>query len=293
VPVPVRSMLDIGSPLPAAVPKSPTPSSAKTSPTLSSHRVPLASQAVHHRSMSDAATKPALDFGPRSPPLPKDRANDPTSAYQFADIYATNVGQYLPAKRTGQAAHRSSSIGEALRGSDLSSLVLPGDRGKSFGTKGNSKSKSPHNRFSLRSNSPHNSLLGNPSTRAQPQLPPGSYALDNGQVIDMNNAYRRLSDANLLYHGSNLTSYSKKKPEPEGHGRLEKLNMSPYGEILTDDDDSDGDVVNSSDEESQRGRKLHPREEDSGKISKTLLGAAEDERKFLRTCTRIPLLRNF
>lgn len=282
-PAPVRSMLDITSP-PSSVSKSKPPmtSSAQTSPTLATHRVvPVAGKEVHHRSMSDATTKPVLDFGgPRSPPLPHERNNDPTSAYRFADIYATNVGQALPpGKRTAQPHPRSSSIGEALRGADLSNLVLPGDRGKSFSMKGNNKSKSPNNRFSLRSHSPHGTLL---SSSARNQQPAGSILLDNGQVFDMNNAYRRLSDANLLYGGSNLASYTKKKIEPDGHGRLEKSNMSPYGEILTDDD-SDEDVVNSSDEEDHRGRKLTTRAEshgDGSRAAKSLLAAAEDERRF-------------
>jgi nucleotide-binding universal stress UspA family protein len=276
---PVRSMLDIGG-TPPPMPKSPAVSSAQTSPTLSSHRVPAPGSDLHIRSMSDATAKPVLDFGPRSPPL--HRNVDPTSAYKFSDIYATNVGQARPGSRISQPS-RSSSIGEALRGSDLSNLVLPGEFGRQFNSlRGKSKSKSPSNRFNLRSNSPHGSLLGRSSSRNQDN---GTIMLEDGQIIDKNSAYRRLSDANLIYGGSSLSSLPRKKSDPDGHGRIPKLNMSPYGEILTDDD-SDDDVGNSSDEENHRGRKLTTRAESEGggegRAAKSLLAAAEDESKLFR-----------
>ncbi|ORY62496.1 uncharacterized protein BCR38DRAFT_346822 [Pseudomassariella vexata] len=277
---PRRSMLDI-----AGAPAQSAPSSAQTSPILTSHRASLMPQSSqHHRSMSDAASKP-VDFGPRSPPIPRDRNNDPTAAYQFSDIYATNVGQALPGyKRSSQTGGaRSSSIGDALRG-ELSNLTLPGDGRKQsqYSLRPNSKSKSPSNRFSVRSSSPGGGLLGN---RNRNELS-GTMMLDNGTVIDMNNAYRRLSDANLIYGSPGLASYTRKKAESEGHGRLEKSNMSPYGELLPDDD-SDDDVANTSDEEDHRGRKLTTRGESSGddaalggaRTAKSLLAAAEDERK--------------
>lgn len=269
---PVRSMLDVGG---RSTPKSGQTSSAQTSPTMSSQRLALANQIDHHRSMSDAASKPEPGFKLRSPPL-RERPSDITSAYQFSDIYATNVGQAQPTRRGGPSAPRSSSIGEALRGADLSNLVLPGDNRKPFSLRGNSKSKSPSNRFSLRSSSPHGSLLGNSGNRKSTS----NVITDNdGHAIDMSNAYRRLSDANLLYGGSSLASYARKKSEAEGHGRLEKLNMSPYGEILSDDDSDDNDP-NTSDEEDERGRKLTTRaDRGSDKVAKSLLAAAEDERR--------------
>lgn len=281
---PFRSPLGMGSSSSSKPQRSPVVSSAQTSPTLSSHRIPVPSGDVHHRSMSDASAKPTFaDFGPRSPPLPRDRLVDPTTDYKFSDIYATNVGQALPTRRAPGGQMRSASIGEALRGADLSNLVLPGEPGRSgFSLRGNSKSKSPHNRFSLRSNSPHASLLG-PTARNRDD---GMIILEDGQVIDKNSAYRRLSDANLAYGGSSLSSLPRKKSDPEGHGRIQKSNLSPYGEILTDDD-SDDDVGNSSDEEDHRGRKLTTRAESRGdgddatRAAKSLLAAAEDERKHI------------
>ncbi|KAL7622403.1 hypothetical protein AAE478_007908 [Parahypoxylon ruwenzoriense] len=285
---PVRSMLDISGP-PYQQPRSMldiggsstnAPTSTHTSPTLS-HKGPASDNSARIRSMSDAASNPAADLGPRSPPhmtFPNSRNNDPTSAYKFHDILPTNVGQAIPVKRGQTAASRSSSIGEALRGPDLSNLVLPGEHGR-FSRRHN-KSKSPNNRFSLRSNSP----FGNPAGRHQNQAQ-DTITLNNGQVVDMNSAYRRLSDANLIYGGSSLAALARKKQDNDGHGRIEKDNLSPYGELLPDE--SDDDVANSSDEEMHRGRKLTTRaeshsQESSGegtKEAKSLLAAVEDERK--------------
>ncbi|KAI3321092.1 adenine nucleotide alpha hydrolases-like protein [Xylariaceae sp. AK1471] len=266
---PTRSMLDIDSPLP-------TPSSTHTSPTLP-FRAPVIDTTTRNRSMSDAASRPTTDLGPRSPPLANPRNTDLTSAYKFHDILPTNVGQALPPKRGSGGATRGNSIGEALRGSDLSNLMLPGESGRPLVFRKN-KSKSPNNRFSLRSSSP----FANTSKRSPPQQ--SQYMLDNGEILDMNNAYRRLSDANLIYGGSSLASLARKKPDySDGHGRIAKDNLSPYGELLPDE--SDDDVPNSSEEEDQRGRKLTTRAEslddnsNPNNTAKSLMAAVEDERK--------------
>ncbi|KAJ2980652.1 hypothetical protein NUW58_g6886 [Xylaria curta] len=265
-----RSMLDIDSPLP-------TPSSTHTSPTLH-FKTPALDNSTRHRSMSDAASNPVPDLGPRSPPLVGPKNTDLTSAYKFHDILPTNVGQALPPKRGSSGVARGGSIGEALRGPDLSNLVLPGDSGRPFAFRKN-KSKSPNNRFSLRSSSP----FGNTSKRSPPQQS-NTLMLDNGEIVDMNNAYRRLSDANLIYGGPSLASLARKKPDDsDGYGRIAKDNLSPYGELLPDE--SDDDAANSSDEENERGRTLTPRagsKEDqleSKGTAKSLLAAVDDERK--------------
>ncbi|KAI1741545.1 hypothetical protein F4680DRAFT_67759 [Xylaria scruposa] len=261
-----RSMLDVDSPLPAS-------SSAHTSPTLH-YKTPALANSTRHRSMSDAASNPVPDLNPRSPPLASPRNTDLTSAYKFHDILPTNVGQALPPKR-GSGGSARGSIGEALRGPDLSNLVLPGESGRPFAFRKN-KSKSPNNRFSLRSSSP----FGN-AKRSLPQS--NTLMLDNGEIVDMNNAYRSLSDANLIYGGSSLASLARKKPDDsEGYGRIAKDNLSPYGELLPDESEDD---ANSSDEENERGRKLTTRAESgddrttSHGTAKSLLAAVEDERK--------------
>lgn len=228
--------------------------------------------------MSDAASNPTPDLAPRSPPLVSPRNTDLTSAYKFYDILPTNVGQALPPKRGSSGAARGGSIGEALRGSDLSNLVRPGDSNRPFAFRKN-KSKSPNNRFSMRSSSP----FGNTSKR--PAAPQGNtYMLDNGEIFDMNNAYRRLSDANLIYGGSSLASLARKKPDDtDGYGRIAKDNLSPYGELLPDE--SDDEAPNTSDEENERGRKMTTRAESEDEhagpngAAKSLMAAVEDERK--------------
>ncbi len=297
-PAPVRSMLDIDSappprsmlsisdgPLPSGS-RSPGPTSTHTSPALS-YKAPvgLGANSSRNRSMSDAASTP-VDFGPRPPPPmspPLSSRNDIMSAYQFGNILPTNVGQAAPGKRAQASGPRSSSIGEALRGPDLSNLVLPGERGSRGFPRRTNKSKSPNNRFSLRSNSPHGSLLGGAGVHHSQ----GTLMLDNGQIVDMNNAYRKLSDANLMYGGSGLASLARKKvADADGLGRIEKDNMSPYGELLSDED-SDDDAVNTSDEEAHRGRQLTTRADEQRGSSapagaaKSLLAAAEEERKCL------------
>lgn len=273
---PVRSMLDIDSAPPQprsmldVVGSSNAPTSTHTSPTLS-YKAPALDNSFRNRSMSDAASP--VDFGPRSPPISSPRSNDPTSAYKFHDILPTNAGQSMP--KRGSGGMRSSSIGEALRGPDLSNLVLPGEHGR-FSRK-NNKSKSPSSRLSNRSSSPFTTAPGRSQTS-------DTIMLNDGTVLDKNNAYRKLSDANLLYGGSGLASLARKRQDSEGHGRIEKDNLSPYGELLPDE--SDDEFANSSDEELHRGRKLTTRAESQGdeaddgnKTARSLLAAVEDERK--------------
>lgn len=273
-------MLDVGEPS-FGGPRSPMlPHSTHTSPTLA-YKTPILPTS-RLRSASDASAKP-VDFGPRSPPSSMNPRYDSMSAYQFANILPTNIGQTHPSRRSqGSSGGRSSSIGEALRGADITSLMIPGEgRSSRFSSRKGNKSKSPAGRFSLRSSSPGGSLLAaNSAGRSS-----GGLVVDgNGQIVDMNSAYRRLSDANLLYGGSSLSSLARKKPEGEGLGRIERDNMSPYGDILPSDESDE--TGNSSDEEADRGRKLTTRaEEKTGPPQRrvhSLLAAAEEESKFMQ-----------
>ncbi|KAI1827352.1 hypothetical protein F4861DRAFT_405607 [Xylaria intraflava] len=284
---PVRSMLDIYSPLPLRqVTRSmldvdtppPVASSANTSPTLP-YKNSLPEKTKRNRSVSDAASNPPpVDAGPRSPPLVSPKTTDLTSAYKFHDILPTNVGQALPPKRAAAGAARANSIVETLRGTDRSNLILSGDSVRPFVFRTN-KSKSPNNRFSLRSSSPFGEAR-------RPSQQNNTYMLNSGEILDMNNAYRRLSDANLIYGGPSLAALARKKADySDGYGRVAKDNLSPYGELLPDE--SEDDAVNSSDEENQRGRKLTTRAESqdglasSDVTAKSLMAAVEDERKRL------------
>jgi hypothetical protein len=106
----------------------------------------------------------------------------------------------------------------------------------------------------------------------------------------MSNAYRRLSDANLLRSGGALAEIGrrKKSDDQSGGGRLNKDYLSPDGDEMLDDSSDDGD---SSQEEGERGRKaarsfegLKPDSDNKGgpnsaRKSLSLLAAAEEERK--------------
>ena len=111
--LPVRSMLDIDTPLPPAQPRrsmldidSPAPTvqspTAPSSPVQS--RATIKTGTHHPRSMSDSNSIP--NFGPRSSGA--DRL-DPTSGYQFSDIHTNNIGQAMP-KRNTQAARFQHSV---------------------------------------------------------------------------------------------------------------------------------------------------------------------------------------
>lgn len=277
-PQPVRSMLDVDAP-PGAKQVLSTPSS----PTESSHRRHGAST-THPRSLSDAAVRPS-DFGPRKTSRP-----DPTTDYQFAGIITNNVGQARP-KRVTQGGKRSHTMAEVMRGHDVPGLVLPGDRGRHLSATGSmrlgNKSKSPHNRLAVRSHSPHGPLLGRALS------PAGRAVLNDPEIIDYNNAYRRLSDAALARSGGSLSELGlrKKSDNAAGDGRLAKDYLSPDGDILAED--SSEDNGSSSSDEGERGRKA-ARSFESAKPPSTstspeakrqvrsLLAAAEEERKCLQ-----------
>ena len=285
---PVRSMLDTDSPMPPSSKplggSNTTPNSPASSiESGSKHR--STSQSSHHRSMSDASFKPA-DFGPRS-----SRSNDPTSEYQFSGIFNPHSGNQQSQLRAAQAGNRSqtraNALSEALRNSDLSGLRLPGERGRDSSLSGlnrlGNKSRSPHNRLNNRSRSP--------ATFA-PQLSQGKTYLNDGKVLDLNNAYRRLSDANLAYSTGSLSQLPMRKTSADpGEGRLIKDYLGPDGEQLGSSEDEES---YSTDDET-RGRKKEPRalnpdakgESSEGKSrsrsaqrkTMTLLAAAEEERK--------------
>lgn len=299
--VPVRSMLDIETPPPAANPvrsmldiSSPPPSSAasrsaQTSPTEVNHRAPMANK-VQHRSLSDAAARP-VTFGPRTSAV----GGNPESAYQFSGYLPSNPGGPVVPKRNTQAGKKNSlpsAMAEVVRGGDFSGFG-PRDRGRNSSVGGNglvAKSKSPHNRLGLRSNSPHLSP------------DPTKVVLDDGRVIDLNSAYRRLSDANLALSRGGLSSLSGKSSRRRtnsgdaigpGGSRLEK----DYTPIDGEDAVLDSSDEDYSDEEQRRGRKKDSRSDSNendnpesqtlgmgrGKGPRTaqsLMAAAEEERKF-------------
>jgi hypothetical protein len=259
---PVRSMLDIDSPPPPAVRSmldvdSPSPGSGlkpvlSNPPSVESNfRAHATNQSVHSRSMSDASTKLA-DFGPRS----SASLQGPYADYQFGGIITSNPGPHLP-KRVSQGGKRSiigSAMAEALRGSDMTSM-LSADRGR-HSINGqtiqiHNKSKSPHGRLGVRSRSPHAGLLSgrglSPAGRA--------FLADMQNESYDQNAYRRLSDANLARSQGSLSELTRRRMNEDTakSGRLTKDYLGPDGEYLPEDSSDDNGT--SSEDEGERGRK--------------------------------------
>lgn len=303
---PIRSMLDIDSPPPSPRPQVvrsmldvegpsskhgslalPNSSASPTEPIFKSSASTASSTSSHHRSMSDATFKP-VDFGPRKSLGTHDRTKD----YQFSGMLPSSNSQQFPkrnttGKRLGGGGSSGSSgggaLGEALRGGDMSGLQLPNDRGRHSSLSGRLEgaSKSPHGRLfnRNRSRSPATSLLGK-----------NRYMTNDGQVVDLDNAYRRLSDANLAFSAGSLSQLPKKeRSATDNGGRLIKDYLGPDGEHLGSSDEDD-EPYSSDDED--RGRKMGSRSAlsiDSGSGSRsrsrkgerkslTLLAAAEQER---------------
>ncbi|KAF4992218.1 hypothetical protein FGRMN_7349 [Fusarium graminum] len=286
---PVRSMLDTTSPPPPRIrsmldTETPIGGPSRPSGTSTTPNSPVMTKASlapinagHTRSFSDASSNP-VEFGPRATTA---RKNDPTLGYQFSDIITRNTGQQLP-KRNTQGGRKSSAsaMTEALRNADLSGLQIPGesDRKRSwFGGSSSKKSKSPHNRLNSRSSSPN----------VTQTLLPGTAMLDDGRIVDISNAYRRLSDANLAYSGGSLSTLAMRNREDSQNGRMIKDYLGPDGEHLGS---SEEDEPYSSDDE-DRGRKKAPRSlnpdatgQSAGDSNKdrrqslSLLAAAEEER---------------
>lgn len=284
-PASIRSMLDVNTPTTPAIAAT---KSAQTSPTESNHRAHMSNNSVH-RSLSDAASRPAA-FGPRA------GVASPEAAYQFSGYLPSNPGGPVIPKRNTLAGKKAipSAMAEVVRGGDLSNFGVSRDRGRnhSIATTGIStaKSKSPHNRLGIRSNSPHLSP------------DPTKFTLKDGRVIDMTSAYRRLSDANLALSGGGLSSLSSKKnrrgtnsgdaADPHS-ARLEKDYTPIDGEdAVADSSDED---THSSDEDRHRGRQKtgrgdrveedHPESRTIGmgqakgpRTALSLMAAAEEER---------------
>lgn len=292
--IPIRSMLDISTPPPTSSPPvrsmldvtsngngkahatAPT-KSAHTSPTETNHRANIA-KTQHPRSLSDAATRPPSSFSPRT------SAGNLEDTYQFSGYLPSNPGGPVIPKRNTQGGKKNSlpsAMAEVVRGGDLS-MFGSRDRGRnhsiaSTGVGMNSKSKSPHNRFSVRSSSP---AAGSGSESS-------NIVLDSGKVLDVNNAYRKLSDSNLALSEGGLSVLAEKS-----HRKRVGSKDGPSGARLEkgDDDAFSSDEDGSFSDEERRGRKKTVNKDGDNtpsgmgrakgpRTAQSLLAAAEEERK--------------
>ena len=261
----VRSMLDPNSPLPTR-----SVHSATTSPA----DAYLPSRGLN-RTASDAASHPPAG----RPRQGSDREMGGLSThtnYQF-DMASTVQGQSLP-KRVTQGGKKQntalSSMAAIIQGQELGPLPRGRDSGRHNSTAGilGAKSKSPSSRLNRRSQSPAGSLSNQNAFNPMPT--PGKFVTDAGKVIDLSNAYRRLSDAALLKSGgqlSNLPGKSASYRSRLGSGET----LSPTGEIRMqkdyyEDDENGGAAIESSDEENSS--------EDDGWGSSSLRGRRRNRR---------------
>lgn len=262
---PVRSMLDVNGP-----PSAPLIRSTKTPPPKATD----SGNASRIRSLSDAAPRPP-GFGQINRP-------DPTVDYQFSGILPSNPGGPKVRKRNTLAG----KIGLGSMVSNKSNAT-GSDLGK-YGSSRDRESKSPYSRFSGRAQSPapsmHNIGPAGKFNQSTTVLP-----LDDGTMIDMNSAYRRLSDANLALSGGSLASLSRSARGASGgkrsssNPRLEKDYTYHGGQGAVESSDEE---PFSSEEEGVRGRRKGESEEEelgeSDPEAKTLgMGKAKGPRKTL------------
>ena len=245
---------------------------------------------VHRRANSEVSSSPRGTLqagGDGSPTLPYARD-------QF-DMASTVSGPPM-SKRVAQGGRRAgSSMAAVMRGEDLDTVAIGKNHEKQL--RGSNPSKSPPSRRNRRSDSPGTNRLNTNSFNPLPM--PNKFVSDSGKVIDLNNAWRKLSDANIMKSGSSLSAYAT--GDPAARARLGSGEMlSPEGELrlATDVYDKDGeeavessDEAKSSDEDMARGRRRSRAESGdeegpaagkkgagSRKSAQTLMAAAEEER---------------
>lgn len=263
-----RSMLDLSASPPKRVTHSVT-----NSPT-----APVHPAGGIHRAQSDASNNPP-NWRPRAG-SDQDRGGRalPYAENQF-NMSSRIHGQAVPKRVTqgGKKGVGMNSMASIMQGQELEPLPLTRDRGRHNSTAGilGKKSKSPSSRLSNRSQSPGGTMLNTNSFNLMST--PGKFVTDGGKVIDMNNAYRRLSDANLLKSGGHLSSLPARKASerarngetlsPTGEPRLQKdyyendENGEAAIESSEDEISSDEDAWGSP---SERGRRRGRRKKGAG-----------------------------
>ena len=249
-PLEIRSMLDIkGSGMThGRITHSLTTSATASKPSVDSL----------HRAQSEAASHPP-DGRPRAQSDRGREAVDLNAEYQFSMLPSIK-SQALPKRVTQGGKKQGSNVNSMvsiMQGQELGPMPRGRDSGRHNSTAGipGGTSKSPSSRLNYRPQSPEGSVLNTSSSNPIPT--PGRFLTDAGKVIDMSNAYRRLSDAALLQSGGGLSTLpAKPRSElvPAGSGQM----LSPTGEIRLqkdyyENDENDEAAIETSDEDSHSG----------------------------------------
>ncbi|KAF2643562.1 hypothetical protein P280DRAFT_394869 [Massarina eburnea CBS 473.64] len=271
-----------------ATPRTQSPSSATS---------PMRSMLDIDGQTAPASSRGSVPPSPLSPPGSA-RPRNPESAYKF-EMLPTIEAHAMP-KRVTQGGKKNSShtntntssnnkpramssvYGDA---SDMMGSPRDAARHNSLGgllAKGNAGSPGPG-----RSQSPGGRRLNSNAMNLMPT--PNKYVTNSGRVIDMNAAYRRLSDAALLRSGGGLSSLPVRKGSDPTKGET----LAPGGgvRLATDDFLDDEAAVESSENETEdeygdgweagkrRGRRRTRPDGDGDRVPGSLLAAAEAERK--------------
>lgn len=251
------------------------------------------------RSMLDVGTKHRADWShlgkgkrnssrgsnPSSPPPSarsfRSSATDPESQYQFSMM--PSIDAYALPKRASQGGNASTTNKPRA----MSSVY-----GDQSGKLGSNKERDRHGSFggfqSKKTASPGpGGRSQSPGGRSLPS--PNRYVTESGKVIDMSSAYLKLSDANLSQSSGSLANLPLRKGSDPTKGE----SLAPGGgvRLATDDYGDDEAAVESSDNDDSddsegenwgRGRQRRRSigsEKNSKKAARSLLAAAEEERK--------------
>ena len=289
---PIRSMLDVTSPQASQTQQS-AHSAVTSSPT------PASPSAQDPRRSSAGGGTTATQGLPK---VNSGEKKDTVQDHQF-NMLPTTSNQALPIRAAQGGRKQSNStpspaMTAALTG-DFSSLpgfirVKEGRHNSTVGASG--KSSSPSSLLAPRTQSPGGGMLG-------ATLPPNSYVTDKGTVVDMDKAYRKLSNKSA---GSSSFSTNASGDTGDADHRVQKDPIDVLGDEAAVESSEEDDDEPSSDEdewksEAERGRRRSRRKKGStgseepldeseqtgldmgnapgSRQSKSQMAAAEEERK--------------
>lgn len=227
---------------------------------------------------------------PEAPVRHTSPGRDPMAEYQFGDIITSQIGQSLPMPKRNQVSGRGSAaspLAQTHAAPPPPTVELPRHSisGPVVRRGRQSLSVSPHGRRSSATAASPQPAAAQPQEKSNKRV----MTLDSGHRLNLDKAYKNLSNASLMASAGPLSSlaYQKAQGQAAGEGRLEKAYVGPDGEGMYSSSDDEGDMGDEGDEEGGRGRDTAPRVINSsvdsdGSAPGTLLAAADDERELSR-----------